>query len=245
MKTPIRLFFTGILCLLFLLTSGCVMNKLSKSPEKITLDKDPEGAQLRIEVEKGESFTSRMQAGPFIFNVLPQIVMWAEDANGRFLETLYITGADFEGFRNASKKDKGSLFFKECFPLWASRLKEAGKTLPSPEQPYPDTVTSVTPSNSFTLKTAFSIGKKPFTLFLEINKSGDTNSAFTKENNDWVGQPALIFKTEITKPRSGESFHMNLAGHSGKINEKPAIYADISKFDTALRQIKKITINFK
>jgi hypothetical protein len=225
--------------------SGCVMNRLSEKPQTITLNPTVQGLPLRLELEPGREWSQRMQAGPFIFNILPQIVIWAEDDQGRFLDTVYITGAGAKGSRHAAKKQKGAAFYRECFPVWASRLQAAGGTLPGPGNPYPDALTSATPSAAFTLLTSLPFSRESFSLYLEINKSNDTNDVYTKQNNDWAGQPSLIYRAVIAQPRSGDSCTMELIGHGGRIGEAPAIHSDLSGVTTALEQVRQIRVSFE
>jgi hypothetical protein len=86
--------------------------------------------------------------------------------------------------------------------------------------------------------------EKPFTLRTEINKSGDTSDVYTDENNDWAGQPSLVYEAEISKTEPGTVYALRLAGHGGMIGEKPGIYKDLAGFDTALRQIEEIRVSF-
>lgn len=223
---------------------GCVMNRLSEKPQTITLRRKVQGTSIRLDVVPGEEWSRRMQAGPFIFNVLPQIVIWAENDQGRLIDTLYITGADGKGFRHAGKKQKGAAFYRECFPVWASRLESAGGVLPGKDNPYPDTITSATPSGRFTLLSRLPFPEQSFTLFLEINQSDDTNDTYTKQNNGWAGQPSLIYRVAIEAPGSAVKYTMKPIGHGGRLGDVPAVYADLSGFDTALRQVRETTISF-
>ncbi len=235
----------GVIIITAAALGGCVMNRISDTPQTITLNRTVKGAPIRVDIVPGKEWSRRMQAGPFIFNVLPQIVIWAEDDQGRLLDTLYITGADGKGSRHAGKKSKGAAFYAECFPVWASRLQAAGGVLPGPGNPYPDTVTSATPSAGFAVLTRLPFSGRPFTLCLEINKSGDTNDTFTKENNDWAGQPSLIYRAVITEAGSGGTYTMEPIGHGGRIGETPAVHPDLSGFDTALEQVREIKIRFE
>jgi hypothetical protein len=223
---------------------GCVMNRLSDEPQTITLNRTVQGTLLRLEIEPGPRWSRRMRAGPFIFNVLPQIVVWAEDEQGRLLDTVYITGAGGKGFRHAKKKEKGAAFYRECFPVWASRLRAAGLTLPGPGNPYPDSVTSATPSAGFTVLTSLPFSGS-FALYLEINQSGDTNETFTEQNNDWAGQPSLIYRAFIEEPGRVSTHTMELIGHGGRIGEPPAVHPDLAGFDSALEQLQEITVRLE
>ncbi len=68
------------------------MHRVNPEPRNIVL-RENAGAALQVEVKTGAQWSSRMQAGPFIFNVLPQFAIWTEDDAGNLVETLYITGA--------------------------------------------------------------------------------------------------------------------------------------------------------
>ena len=185
------------------LLSGCVMNKLNTEPQTVVLKDAGNGKNLIIEVSTDGQWSSRMKAGPLIFNILPQAVFWIEDQNGRLIETLYVTGADFKKMRHAAKNADGELFYAECLPYWASRVKAAGGKLPSKENPYPDTVTSATPMADFTLKTGISVDPS-FVIMAEFNKSGDYNSVYTEDNSGWTGQPSLIYKADAGNKDAGK-----------------------------------------
>jgi hypothetical protein len=222
--------------------SGCVMNRLDETHKTIALRQEIQGNPISVDVVKGKQWSVRMQAGPFVFNVLPQIVIWAEDQEGKLIDTLYITGADGKKMRHAAKNEKGAAFYPECFPVWAEKAKAAGKKMPSKKEPYTDTVTSATPMSSFTLDTRLGDTANSFFVYLEINKSDDKSEVFTKENNDWAGQPSLIYKAEVTE--KGKEYAMTLVGHGGKISDEPKIYEDMTGIDTALEQIEKIMVKF-
>ena len=222
--------------------NGCMMNKLHPEKTILNLHIPSRGKAVRIDILKGEEASALMKAGPFRFNILPQIVIWAEDETGHLLQTLYITGADYKKMRHAGKSKEGKQFYRECFPLWAFRLEAAGGTLPSKDNPYPDTVTSATPHGDFSLLTGWETDLNPTRLFLEINQSADENAFFSEEKNDWAGQPALVYSCEI--PVSGHTVTMELAGHSGLMGSKPALYPDLTGFDTALYQIREIKVSF-
>jgi hypothetical protein len=221
------------------------MNKMDHSSRTIQLGQSLQGLPISVAVTKGEHWSQRMKAGPLIFNILPQIVIWAEDNEGQLIKTLYITGAGGKGTRHAGKDKKGAAFYAECFPVWALRLKAAGRELPSKEKPYPDAVTSATPMSSFTVQTRLPDPGQPFALFAEVNKSADNNGTFTEENNDWAGQPSLIYKVMIPEIEKGHPYEMEVIGHGGRIKDKPAVYADLSGFDTALKQLHEIKISFE
>lgn len=225
-----------------ILLSSCVMNKTDNSHKLIEL-KTAGGMELAIDVEAGAEWSSRMKAGPFIFNVLPQMAVWTEDTSGRFIETLYITGADFKKMNHALKNENEADFFKECLPYWASRAESSGTALPSKKAPYPDTVTSATPAADFTINT--SVPEDAAHIYAELNKADDMNTVYTEDNNDWAGQPSLIYSADLSGLSNSEPIELKLEGHGGMIGAFPGVYEDLSGFDSALRQIKCIKVSLR
>lgn len=235
--------YTAFIILLIIM-NACIVNKIDDKHRTISLKTNSNGRKITLELEKGPLYSEKMQAGPIIFNVLPQIALWTENQEGQLLETLYISGADYKKMRHGGKSSKGSLFYKQCLPYWSSKVEKSGGKLPSEENPYPDALTSVTPASSFSLKTRLKKDYLPFNIFLEINKSGDENKVYTKEKNDWVGQPSLIYQCNIDQIKKSESYNLKLIGHGGLIGQEAKIYPDLSNLDSALKQIQSIKIKF-
>jgi hypothetical protein len=221
------------------------MNRIDRSPQTLNLRDAGDGIPVEVRISAGDAWTSRMQAGPFIFNVLPQFAVWAEDGDGVFLDTLYVTGADFKKLRHAEKQGDGAGYFAKTLPVWASRVEAAGKTLPSKENPYPDAVTSATPAADVTINTVAPTGSDELVLFLEINKSGDENEVFTKDVNDTTGQPSLVYRVVVSDAQTGTSRAMELVGHGGMIADEPGVYSDLSDFDTALQLVNEAVVSFR
>lgn len=239
MRRPIKL-----LCALCLLLSGagCIVNELDSTHKNIVLKKNIQGIPVTIEVEPGKYFTEEMGFGPIRFNVLPQIVIWTENLKGDLIETIYITGAHGTEFKHGRKSSQGEQFYRESFPVWASKLEKAGKKLPSKDNLYTDSVTSATPMAGFTVRTRISDKIEPFIVFLEINKSGDSNKFYTKETTDWVGQPSIIYKAVIEK-NTNNVIEMKVVGHGGLLSDKVDIHTEMSGLTTALEQIKRVSIS--
>ena len=78
-------------------------------------------------------------------------------------------------------------------------------------------------------------------IYLEINKPGDVNSTFTEANNDPAGQPSLVYAAGLV----AGSARLELIGHGGRLRDEPAIYTDLSGFDTALEQVASIVVTFE
>lgn len=236
---PGPLSLIGVLAIIVSI-GGCVMNRLNPEPQTIVLGEDG-GSTLLLEIEPGTQWSSRMRAGPLVFNVLPQFAIWTEDDAGNLVETLYVTGADFGGMRHAAKNDKQAEFFAQCLPVWADRVTASGASLPSKIAPYPDTVTSATPSGPTTLMTTVTRPVGPTTIYLEINKTDDVNATFTELDNDWAGQPSLVYAARL----GTGSTRLELLGHGGRLGDEPVIYSDLNGFDTALEQVASIVVTLQ
>ncbi len=227
-----------------LFSGACVMNKMDHQVRAFKLRQTVKGLPVTFTFTKGAEFSKPMQAGPIIFNVLPQVVIWAEDPSGKLIDTLYVTGADGKKMRHGAKSREGAKFYKACFPVWAKQMAAAGKKLPMENGPYPDSVTTATPMDSFSLATKLDIKEKSFVLFIEINKSGDFNKTYTEKNNGWAGQPSLIYRADAPEKKNGQTVIFTPVGHGGRLKDKARIYTDLKGIDTALRQFLEIKAAF-
>lgn len=233
-----------VLMLMSISLLSCVMNDISDKHEVITLRENMEGRNIEFVIKAGSEYSSKMQAGPFIFNVIPQTVIWTEDESGVLIETIYISGADYKEMRHGGK-GRGEKFYEECFPVWSSKIKKKGMHLPSKENAYPDSITSATPSSGFTLKTKATDEEKVATIFLEINKSADENEFYTKEKNDWIGQPSLIYSVNKDALKTGAAVKMKVIGCGGTLESTPHICEDLSKIDTALNILESVEVTLR
>lgn len=228
-----------LFCICILALSNCMMNRLEPGKKSILLRQDSSGLPIRIDVEPGDAYHSLMKAGPFTFNVLPQVVVWTEDEEGRLLETLYVSGADYKKMKHAGKEKLGEKFYRDNFPVWSSKSEKAGKILPSKKNPYPDSVTSATPMDGFQLETRVENVHRISRICLEINKSGDTNQGFPAKEGDWDGQPALLYSVKTDGLKDAKPLEFTLVGRSGKEGK---VLGDYQGMDSALRMVKSVSL---
>lgn len=234
----------AIAAVLLCILGSCLINDLDDSETVIQLKKEAAGTEIRISVEKGEEWAHIQGIGPFRVWVYPQMVLWAEDSDGNYIETLYISDADGKYNRHAGKQKMGAEFFRQCFPVWASAFTGSGGSLPSKEAPFPDSLTSATAQSSFRLDTRLESFDGPMRLYGEINKSGDNNGTYHEGNNDWAGQPSIIYSVEIPSAPAPGVFPMRPVGHGGLIADAPRIYGDLSGIDSALEIVAGIEVSF-
>ena len=224
-----------------LLTFSCAINRISDEKTVITLDKGRTENPVTISVEKGSQWSHKFKPGPFVIHIYPQLVFWLEDGEGKFIETIYISGADGNYKNNSTKRRLDSEFFRLSFPVWAGRMKQAGKALPSYEKPYTDAVTAATPQSDFDLKMNLGELSDSFQILFEINKSSDYNAVYTKDNSDWVGQPSVVYAVEIDEIKPDSTYYFKPIGHSSAQSEFVEGFEGI---DSALELVDCIKIAF-
>lgn len=229
----------------FMVWVSCTINRMHDEKTVVVLNKNGTETNMLISLTKGSEWAHQFKPGPFIINVYPQIVFWMESPEGDYFETLYVTGADGKGFRNATKKQLGEGFYKMCFPVWADRMKKAGQNLPSKETPYTDALTSATPQSSFDLDIHTGPLSTPLVFYAEINKSMDYNQTYTKENSDWMGQPSVLYSVRVDSVVHGSVYPMKLAGYCKGSVGNPEISTDFKPLDTALTLVQDIQVSFQ
>ena len=228
---PLMLFFS------------CEMNRLNQEKTVVTLHSSIIGNPVRISVVKGLQWSHKITPGPFVLHIYPQIVFWLETDHGAVFKTLYITGANGSFSKHSTKRRLGARFFEECFPVWADKILKAGESLPSVQHPYPDAVTGATPQSSFDLLLNIGNISDPFTIYAEINKTGDYNAVYTEENSQWSGQPSVVYAAEIRGPVEKQIIRFKPVGYS-RAGSTPVLQHGFEGLDTALEMVSGISIEF-
>jgi len=206
------------------------------------------GKTLKIDFRAGSQYTSKttLPDGRVITSI-PQFAVWIADKDGKYLETLYVSGKSAKASYYGGARRPGAL------PVWshARNVKaKDGLMMPSKESALPDALTGATPLTNFTVISKYK-DIDSLKLMIEVNKSFDANEHFNKKNfpEDKVfakspnGQPSLLYSVNINKDETGIKLakligHGHISGADGSIN------ADISKITTALKILKGIIIEF-
>ena len=215
--------------------------------QTIALAPNQGDTDLRISLRTGEHYYSPPQ--PLFLGLTyqstPQMVFWLEDLEGNYLETLYVTSkVASSNFRNASFTDTALQRRPESLPYWAHKrgITDAdGLLVPQANNADLDGVTAATPIGHYDVKTQFKIGDKPVRLMLEINRSYDFNSYYSRDRfpNDPIysgsgssGQPSLIYSATLGSHQ--QHYILQPIGHGHHSGQDGELYSDLSNFDTAL-----------
>lgn len=214
-------------------------------PEIIKTNVDGAGWEITLEVTPGKSHN------------YPMLAAWIEDAEGNYVQTLYVNESVAKGYFNYADKSEGkwkpgALIRPASLPVWAHqrRVKSGqGNYMPTQANPVPDAYTSATPKAGFVLQ---SKTDKPLTgefkVLLEINQSWDWNNYWTNhkfpEDDDYKSsaQPSLVYAVEIDTENLQETYEMKPVGHGHHSGKDGNINPDLSTITTALQIVEIITV---
>ena len=133
----------------------------------------------------------------------------------RAVRTLFVTR------RTARDEWEGQSFVPVALPYWVTRYqREFGRDRgPTVQDPLPDAVTGATPKGSFSH--AFAVGKGEWSLYLEVNVSGDYNEHYQRVDVDGGvedfgnGQPSLVYRAPDITGADGRSWRSSGRRASG------------------------------
>ena len=213
--------------------------------QSIIANAEKEGPAITLEFKKGPEHNH------------PSFVLWAEDMEGNFIQTLFITeslgkGVYGHGDGSSGKWMPGEIIRPAAIPFWAHKRgiqNEEGTYMPSSKYPVPDAYTGATPAGSFEVTTKFDEDPPArFRILFEINQTWDWNEYWT--NNKYPDddeyktscQPALVYSAEINLNNPQSSYPMKVIGHSHYSGKTGELFTDLSTITTALEIAEEIII---
>jgi hypothetical protein len=196
-----------------------------------------QGISIRIDFLKGESHNH------------PLMAIWLEDADGKYIETIYVAESIGKGiFEHGDLSDgkwhEGAVRRPAALPYWGYKRgvkAPDGYYLPTPEQPMPDAVTGPTPAGNFILESKSTVPTPGrFKVMLEINQSWDWNEFWT--NSKYQGdvnymtssQPSLVYEAVIDLNSAVREYGMKPAGHGHYAGADGSLDPDLSTLTTAM-----------
>jgi len=239
------MFITAVSC------STATMKKKEITPEQKTIinsNTEGKGAVITIEFTKGESFN------------YPLMAAWLEDADGKYIQTLYVPTTIATGVFKYGRQEKNKWITSpkrapQTLPFWAHKrgIRAAdGLFMPDEKSAVPDAYTGATPKTGFILSSrADNPLPGKFRVMLEINQNWDWNEYWTNdrypddENYKWSCQPALVYQAEIDMQSLKDSYSMKPIGHSHYSGKTGELFSDLSTLTTALRIADSIIVKFK
>lgn len=204
-----------------------------------------------IEAKKGASFK------------YPLFAVWLENAEGEYLQTLYVSRSIATSVFQYGKKEGDTwvpaiLHRPEALPRWSHKSSHKGTSTEIGSRdkkllPDIDAFSGATPSTNFIVNSG--IVQEQFSdvrIFFEVNQSYDWNAYYHKDRfpgdniysgSGKVGQPALIYSAEINLNKKGrKSYLLEPVGHSHHSGKTGELYPDLSNITTALEIIDRVIV---
>ena len=214
-----------------------------------------EQGDIKILVEKGDKW---LHDFPMFLGINkknpPQIAIWIEDLNGKYLTTVYAS----HKIATESWQANGGNRRKESLPVWcyARGVQYSdGLYLPTKNEPLVDGISGATPHGSFDVKIRPVGDLRQFVVKIELNHSTDWNDSYPKNakegdanysgGKEGSGQPAVVYSVTIDLDSGQKQYIAELIGHSSPDGSSGEIYTDTSSLASALNIAKKITINIQ
>ena len=237
----------SLIVLAFLLLPACRSGKIQEEPQKMDLYANPTGTgpTLTLEFSSGKAYNH------------PSFVLWAEDMEGKYLQTLFITRAVgtsiyHHGDPSSGHWEPGEIRRPASLPYWAHKrgVKEKdGLFIPSVENPIADAYTGATPPGDFNLVTRFDESPpRKFRILFEINQTWDWNEFWT--NNKYPDdaeyktscQPAVVYMAAVDLDDGASTYTLEAIGHSHYAGKTGELFTDLSTLTTALEIVGNLTV---
>jgi hypothetical protein len=162
-------------------------------------------ASIAVSVSPGAAFSHKVKFGLFSITTTPQMAIWIETADGRFVDTIYVTQKSATGKWSAA----GGARRPEALPLWSHARGIAasdGSYMPDKTHPLPDAVSGPTPKAAFRVTWKVPAGTAPgsYRVRAELNSSFDWNEAYPDKlpktdprYSEVNGQPSIVWECSL------------------------------------------------
>jgi hypothetical protein len=220
----------------------------------IVLDSHGDGPTLSIDLKAGPSF--RVFDPELGFDMTPQIAIWVEDEEGRYVETLYVTHSE-------AKSDywpvhDGQIVRRpEALPVWghARGVKsDDGVFAPTSAAPLPDAITAASPLESAYFVTPARTALSRFVLLVEVSNASDFNDYYGRKSfpddpvysgDGYPAQPSAVYRGVVDTASSARFVILDLAGHGHVSGRDGKIDPDVSHMTTGLQIVDRILVEVR
>lgn len=223
----------------------------------INLSADAKAPKLNLFFKAGAEYHSAPQELflGITYTSTPQIVVWMETLEGKYIDTLYITGKTSDSSYRSKDPAIDVVRRPEALPYWShQRGIKSVDGLYTPDQFNSDLdgIASATPKVDYQVTmSAPQMGR--YKLMIEVNRSYDFNEYYSKTRfpDDAIysgggssGQPSLIYEAIIDSQQSGQHL-FQLIGHGHHSGNDGALYTDLRNITTAKQILDFIVANIK
>jgi hypothetical protein len=172
-----------------------------------------------------------------------QAAIWLQDPKTGQLKTVWVTS------RTATGYFLGKVECPNSLPAWIGVFREefGRDDYPTPQNPIPDAVTGATQRGELiTVETKIPAGTTWY-YYIEVNVSGDFNSAFSTFTEDGrpdaygCGQPSIVYKGTITA-KEGARSKPKIIGRTHRMIRSTEIIPDLTGMESAKRIYTNIEV---
>ncbi len=194
---------------------------------------EPMERTLEVTVVPGESFEHKHRFGIINKTLRPQIAVWAMDAEGNFITTIFVTK------RGGTRKWIGGEDRPEALPVWYAA---AG----TEEKDAPDTVTGATPKRESEISWHPPGERKGsfVTIAAEVNSSFDYNDTYTEGNSGVNGQPSIVYSASLELDNLDRKVIMAPKGTGDVAGESGEVRTSLKGITSAARIVESIVIEW-
>lgn len=237
-----------LLVVMSVLYTSCSVGDFKQQDDTvIETQRQSTGKSITIALRRGDHWFHIQRIAVFNVPITPQCAIWVEDTAGNHLQTLYVTQRFARQEWQMAKYDDTSCIRTMCLPYWFNKYLKSGHPVPTKAQPLPDAVTAATPTGSFTLHSRLNQDTGRVVLLVELNKSFDYNTTFTKhrKKSKFNGQPPVVYAGTVDLSRSRDEIELQIIGRSGETGDDAKLYHDVQTLTSSLQMVKRVTVVLK
>jgi hypothetical protein len=247
-----RILLLFVFALLFSTSAACAAGDLI-----ITTKPDAVGREIILDFTRGAHYTHPLKINWLItIKTTPQIAVWIEDTDGRYIDTLYVTKkSGTQAWRSSPDLPAKKIRRPESLPCWSHRrgvVYPDGLFMPTRENPVIDAITAASPGGDFRLKTKAPEVPTKLVILAEVNNSADFNDAYPKDalpgtpgysGGEWgSGQPSIVWAATVDLTKGAATYELVPVGHGSPDGSDGGIVPDLLSLTTATDIIRKITV---
>jgi hypothetical protein len=241
---------TALLCISLSLLFSCGQEGVTE----LRTNQVKDGIPVMLAIERGEEWLSRQKMMVFNLAITPQVAVWIETDEGKYIDTLFVTkafGKQKFGYVEASPD---ATVRPSSLPYWMNKRISAGLGAPTKKDPLPDSVTGATPKGDSLIRSKIGGELRKFWVRVELNKSFDGNDAF---HGKWDGtdagytepvingQPSVIYGAMVDLDSPAASYVLKYMGHGGETASDAELYAERNGLTTALEMVEGIRFSME
>lgn len=202
--------------------------------------------EISVGVEPGPEYTHTKWFVIIPMKLTPQMAVWIETGEGRFVRTIYLTEKAAEG----TWKGGRDISRPEALPVYFHR---SGLYNGSSRAGGADVVSSATPkegdrdSQSWSCRLDLETGE--YRIMAEVNSSFDYNERYPEQKDNVNGQPSLIYTAgfEAGKQAGATATRLTLSpiGHGDPYGRNGAVIPELDGLTSAMEMVENIYATVK